>query len=52
MEIKTCILKNQYILIKINSPLLRNDFQMCTSFYLKTFQNKFRAEKFNDLQIL
>ncbi|WP_162034055.1 hypothetical protein [Chryseobacterium potabilaquae] len=52
MEIKTVNIENQCIIIKIDSPLLRHDFQMRKSFYLKKFQNKFGPEKFNDLQIL
>ncbi|WP_162072705.1 hypothetical protein [Chryseobacterium fistulae] len=52
MEIKTVNIENQCIIIKIDSPLLRHDFQMRKSFYLNKFQNKFGPEKFNDLQIL
>lgn len=51
-EIKTVNIENKCIIIRINSPLLKNDFKMRRSFYLKKFQDKFGAEKFNDLQIL
>ncbi|NML57659.1 hypothetical protein [Chryseobacterium cheonjiense] len=51
-EIKSVNIENLTVIIKINSPLLKNDFQMRKSFYLKKFQDKFGAEKFNDLQIL
>ncbi|MEY8760394.1 hypothetical protein [Chryseobacterium tongliaoense] len=51
-EIISVDLKDKIITIKIDSPLLKNDFTMRRSFYLKKFQDKFGAEKFNDLQIL
>lgn len=51
-EIKSVNIENQCIIIKISSPLLKNDFQMRKSFYLKKFQSKFGEDKFNDLQIL
>lgn len=51
-EIKSVNIQNKIIMITINSPLLKNDFKMRKSFYLKKFQDKFGAEKFNDLQIL
>jgi hypothetical protein len=51
-EIKSVDLKDKIIIIKINSPLLKNDFNMRKSVYLKKFQDKFGEEKFNDLQIL
>ncbi|MBV8328279.1 hypothetical protein [Chryseobacterium sp.] len=50
--IKSVNLENGCIIIKIDSPLLKHDFQMRKSFYLKKFQDKFGAEKFNDLKIL
>ncbi len=51
-EIKNVNIEDKTVIIKINSPLLKNDFQMRKSFYLKKFQDKFGAERFNDLQIL
>lgn len=51
-EIRNVNIEDKTVIIKINSPLLKNDFQMRKSFYLKKFQDKFGAEKFNDLQIL
>jgi hypothetical protein len=51
-EIKSVNIENKCILIKINSPLLKHDFQMRKSFFLKKFQDKFGSERFNDLQIL
>ncbi|MFP7655306.1 hypothetical protein [Chryseobacterium proteolyticum] len=51
-EIRSVGIHDQCIVIKIDSPLLKNDFKMRRSFYLKKFQDKFGHEKFNDLQIL
>ncbi|ANF52080.1 hypothetical protein A0O34_16845 [Chryseobacterium glaciei] len=51
-EIQSVNIEDHCIIIKINSPLLKNDFKMRRSFYLKKFQDKFGEEKFNDLQIL
>lgn len=51
-EIKSVNIENECIIIKIDSPLLKHDFKMRKSFYLKKFQDKFGEEKFNDLQIL
>lgn len=51
-EIKTVNLENKIIFIKVNSPILKHDFQMRKSFFLKKFQEKFGEEKFSDLQIL
>ncbi|MGO4709604.1 hypothetical protein AB4Y90_10915 [Chryseobacterium sp. 2TAF14] len=51
-EIVSVNLDQKIIQIKINSPLLKNDFKMRKSFYLKKFQDKFGEEKFIDLQVL
>lgn len=51
-EITSVNLDDKIIQIRINSPLLKNDFIMRKSFYLKKFQDKFGAEKFIDLQVL
>lgn len=51
-EVVSVNLDDKIIQIRINSPLLKNDFKMRKSFYLKKFQEKFGEEKFNDLQIL
>lgn len=51
-EIVSVDLKDKIIIIKISSPLLKNDFKMRRSFYLKKFQEKFGEDHFNDLQIL
>ena len=45
-------LENGILSIKIKSPLLKNDFRLKKSFFLKKFQEKFGAEKINDLLIL
>lgn len=51
-EIVSVNLDDKIIQIRINSPLLKNDFKIRKSFYLKKFQDKFGEEKFIDLQIL
>lgn len=51
-EVVSINLDDKIIQIRINSPLLKNDFKMRKSFYLKKFQEKFGEEKFSDLQIL
>lgn len=51
-EINSVNIEDKIIVIKIDSPLLKNDFQMRKSFYLKKFQDKFGEDKFTDLQIL
>lgn len=51
-EIESVNIEDKTITIQIDSPLLKNDFQMRRSFYLKKFQDKFGEEKFTDLQIL
>ncbi|MCS3531122.1 hypothetical protein [Chryseobacterium sp. JUb7] len=51
-EITGVDLKEKIIIIKISSPLLKNDFKMRKSFYLKKFQDKFGEEKFSDLYIV
>lgn len=50
-EIKSVNIENKCIIIKIDSPLLKNDFKMRKTFYLKKFQDKFGTEQFQDLQI-
>ena len=47
-EIESVNIEDKTIFIKINSPLLKNDFKMRRSFYLKKFQDKFGEEKFTD----
>jgi len=51
-EIESVNIDDKTIFIKINSPLLKNDFKMRRSFYLKKFQDQFGEEKFTDLQVL
>ncbi|MBD3905371.1 hypothetical protein NAL32_12660 [Chryseobacterium sp. Ch-15] len=51
-EIISVNLDDKIIQLRINSPLLKNDFKMRKSFYLKKFQDKFGEEKFIDVQIL
>jgi hypothetical protein len=51
-EIRSVGIENKCIMIKIDSPLLKHDFQMRKSFYLKKFQDKFGEDKFNDIKII
>ncbi|MDQ1096614.1 MULTISPECIES: hypothetical protein [Chryseobacterium] len=51
-EIISVNLAHKVISIRIGSPLLKNDFKMRKSFYLKKFQDQFGEEHFTDLQIL
>ncbi|WP_288438171.1 hypothetical protein [Chryseobacterium culicis] len=51
-EIRSVNIENECIVIKIESALLKHDFKMRKSFYLKKFQDKFGADAFKDLQIL
>ncbi len=51
-EIESVNLKEKILFIKINSPLLKNDFRMRKTFFLKKFSEKFGEGKFEDLQIL
>ena len=50
-EIEAVNLEQKILKIKIKSPMLKNDFRMRKSFFLKKFQEKFGAENFSDLQI-
>ena len=50
-EIESVNLKDKTLSIKINSPLLKNDFRMRKTFFLKKFQEKFGEEHFTDLTI-
>ena len=51
-EIKSVNIEDRCVIIGINSPLLKHDFQLRKSFFLKKFQAQFGEEKFNDLQVL
>lgn len=51
-EIDSVNLKEKIIVIRIKSPLFKNDFRMKKSFFLKKFQNLEGEEKIFDLLIL
>ncbi len=51
-EVESVNLDGKILSIKINSPLLKNDFRMRKSFFLKKFNEKFGEGKFSDLLIL
>ena len=51
-EIESVNLNRKILEIRVNSPLLKNDFRLRKSFYLAKFQEKFGAEHFSDLLVL
>lgn len=52
-EIASVNLKEKVLVIRIKSPLLKNDFRMRKSFFLKKFQEVLKDESLiNDLLIL
>ncbi len=51
-EIESVNLKDKVLEIKIKSPVLRNDFRMKKTFFLKKIQDTFGPENFMDLYIL
>ena len=51
-EIESVNLKDKILTISIKSPLLKNDFRLRKSFFLKKFQEKFGEEQFIGLQVL
>lgn len=50
-EIEKVDLKKRILSIYIKSPLLKNDFRLRKTFFLKKFQDKFGEEKFTELII-
>ncbi|WP_304344076.1 hypothetical protein [Chryseobacterium koreense] len=50
-EIDSVNLKAKVLEIRIKSPLLKNDFRLRKSFFLKKFQEKFGAENITDLHV-
>ena len=51
-EIESVNLNKKILEIRINSPLLKNDFRMRKTFFLNKFKEKFGEENISDLQIL
>lgn len=51
-EIESVNLKDKTLLIKVKSPLLKQDLRMRRSFYIKKFQDKFGQEKLDALEVL
>jgi len=52
-EIETVNLKEKVLVLRIKSPLLKNDFRMRKSFFLKKFREVLKDESLiNDLLIL
>lgn len=51
-EIISVDYRQKTLSIRLRSPLVRNDFRMRKSFFLKKFQEKFGSEKVQELLIL
>lgn len=51
-EINKVSLENGLLTLRIASPLLKNDFRMRKSFYLKQFQEIIGADKIVDIIVL
>ena len=51
-EIESIRIKNQILTLKIKSPLLKNDFRMRKSFYIKKISEAVENIKITDLQII
>ena len=51
-EIESVRIKNQILTLRIKSPLLKNDFQMRKSFYIKKISQAVENVKITDLQII
>ena len=51
-EIESVRIKNQILTLKIKSPLLKNDFRMRKSFYIKKIYEAVENVKITDLQII
>ena len=51
-EIESVRIKNQILTLKIKSPLLKNDFRMRKSFYIKKISEAVENVKITDLQII
>lgn len=51
-EIESVRIKNQILTLKIKSPLLKNDFRMRKSFYIKKISETVENVKITDLQII
>lgn len=51
-EIESVNLKEKILEVRVKSSILRNDFRMKKTFFLKKIQDEFGPEKFNDLYIL
>ena len=51
-EIESVRIKNQILTLKIKSPLLKNDFRIRKSFYIKKISEAVENVKITDLQII
>lgn len=51
-EIENIRIKNQILTLKIKSPLLKNDFRMRKSFYLKKISDVVENINITDIQVI
>ncbi len=50
--IQSVNLKQKTLLIKVTSPLLKNDLRMRRNFYLQKFQDQFGKEKIEAVEVI
>lgn len=50
-KIDSVDLKNKILIIRISSPMLKNDFRLRKTFFLNKFREKFGQDRFTDLQL-
>lgn len=50
-DIKAVVLEDRILTLSIHSPMLKNDFRLRKSFYLKKFQDEIGEEKIQELRI-
>ncbi len=50
-KIDSVDLKNKILIIRISSPMFKNDFRLRKTFFLNKFREKFGQDRFTDLQL-
>lgn len=51
-EIKSVNITDKFLVIRVQSPMLRNDFQLKKSYYLSKIQEKFGENTIIDLEFI
>lgn len=51
-EIKSVNITDKFLIIRVQSPMLRNDFQLKKSYYLSKIQEKFGENTIIDLEFI